>query len=152
MIVRQVGPWSLGWPAPTTTFAQMRREMDSLMERLSGVAGDGSMAGVFPPMNVSEDRDHYYVRALIPGIDAAQLNVSVVNPTLAVSGTRESPLEEGVSYHRKERAAGGFSRSVTLPASIEGTRVAAKYVDGVLTLTLPKSDAAKPRRVTVETS
>jgi HSP20 family protein len=152
MIVRQVGPWSLGWPAPTTAFAQMRREMESLMERLNGAAGDGSMAGVFPPINVSEDRDHYYVRALIPGIDAAQLNVSVVNQTLAVSGTRESSEEEGVSYHRRERAEGAFRRSVTLPASFEGARVGAKYADGVLTLTLPKPDAAKPRRVTVETA
>jgi HSP20 family protein len=152
MIVRQVGPWSLGWPVPTTAFAQMRREMESLMERLNGAAGDGSMAGVFPPINVSEDRDHYYVRALIPGIDAAQLNVSVVNQTLAVSGTRESSEEEGVSYHRRERAEGAFRRSVTLPASFEGARVGAKYADGVLTLTLPKPDAAKPRRVTVETA
>jgi HSP20 family protein len=152
MIVRQVGPWSLGWPAPTTAFAQMRREMESLMERLNGAAGDGSMAGVFPPINVSEDRDHYYVRALIPGIDAAQLNVSVVNQTLAVSGTREFSEEEGVSYHRRERAEGAFRRSVTLPASFEGARVGAKYADGVLTLTLPKPDAAKPRRVTVETA
>jgi HSP20 family protein len=152
MIVRQVGPWTLGWPAPATAFAQMRREMESLMERLSGVADDGSMAGVFPPMNVSEDRDHYYVRALIPGIDPAQLDVSVVNQTLAVSGARQSPQEEGVSYHRKERAKGAFSRSVTLPASFDGTRVGAKYVDGVLTLSLPKPEAAKPRRVTVETS
>jgi HSP20 family protein len=152
MIVRQVGPWSLGWPAPATAFSQMRREMESLMERLSGVAGDGSMAGVFPPMNVSEDRDQYYVRALIPGIDPAQLDVSVVNQTLAVSGARQSPQEEGVSYHRKERAEGAFRRSVTLPASFDGTRVGAKYVDGVLTLTLPKPEAAKPRRVTVETS
>jgi HSP20 family protein len=152
MIVRQVGPWTLGWPAPATAFAQMRREMESLMERLSGVADDGSMAGVFPPMNVSEDRDHYYVRALIPGIDPAQLDVSVVNQTLAVSGARQSPQEEGVSYHRKERAEGAFRRSVTLPASFDGTRVGAKYVDGVLTLSLPKPEAAKPRRVTVETS
>jgi HSP20 family protein len=152
MIVRQVGPWTLGWPAPATAFAQMRREMESLMERLNGVAGDGSMAGVFPPMNVSEDRDHYYVRALIPGIDPAQLDVSVVNQTLAVSGARQSPKEEGVSYHRKEQAEGAFSRSVTLPASFDGTRVGAKYVDGVLTLTLPKPQAAKPRRVMVETS
>jgi HSP20 family protein len=150
MIVRQVGPWSLG--APATAFAQMRREMDSLMERLSGVAGDGSVAGVFPPMNVSEDRDHYYVRALIPGIDPAQLDVSVVNQTLAVSGTRQSPREEGASYHRKERADGPFSRSVTLPAAFDGTRVGATYMDGVLILTLPKPEAAKPRRVTVQPS
>ena len=152
MLVRQVSPWGPGWNTPTATVAQMRRDMESLMERLTGVTTDGSMAGVFPPMNVSEDRDHYYVRALVPGIDAAQLNVSVVHQTIVVSGTRQSPEEEGVSYHRKERAEGAFSRSVTLPAAFDGTRVEAKYVDGILTLTLPKPEAAKPRRVTVQTS
>jgi HSP20 family protein len=151
MIVRQVGPWSFGGNTPAA-FAQMRREMESLMERLTGGVGDGAVAGVFPPMNVSEDRDHYYVRALIPGIDPAQLDVSVVHQTVAVSGVRQSPEEAGASYHRKERAEGPFSRSVTLPAAFDGTRVQAKYVDGILTLTLPKPEAAKPRRVTVHTS
>jgi HSP20 family protein len=89
---------------------------------------------------------------LIPGVDAAKLDVSVVHQTIAVSGTRQSPEERGVSYHRKERAEGAFSRSVTLPESFDGTRVDARYVDGVLTLTLPKHEAAKPRRVTVQTS
>jgi HSP20 family protein len=152
MIVRQVSPWNLGWTPPTAAFAQMRRDIESLMERLTGAAGNGPAAGVFPPMNVSEDRDHYYVRALIPGIDPAQLNVSVVHQTVAVAGTRQSSGEAGASYHRKERAEGAFSRSVTLPASFDGTRVEAKYVDGILTLTLPKPETAKPRRVTVQTS
>jgi HSP20 family protein len=153
MIVRQVSPWGAGWNTPTAAVAQVRRDMESLLERLTGgTQTDGSMAGVFPPMNVSEDRDHYYVRALVPGIDAAQLNVSVVHQTIAVSGTRQSSEEEGVSYHRKERAEGAFSRSVTLPAAFDGTRVEATYVDGILTLTLPKPEAAKPRRVTVQTS
>jgi len=152
MIVRQLNPWSPSWSMPGNAFAQMRRDMETLMERLTGVTPDGSVAGVFPPMNVSEDLDHYYVRALIPGIDASQLNVSVVRQTIAVSGTRKSPEEEGVSHHRKERAEGAFSRSVTLPASFDGARVDAKYVDGILTLTLPKPEAAKPRRVTVQTS
>lgn len=152
MIVRQVRPWSVGWNTPTSSFAQMRRDMESLLERLTGVTSDGSTSGVFPPMNVSEDRDRYYVRALIPGVDAAKLDVSVVHQTMTVSGTRESPEERGVSYHRRERAEGAFSRSVTLPESFDGARVDAKYVDGVLTLTLPKHEAAKPRRVTVQTS
>jgi HSP20 family protein len=152
MIVRQVRPSSVGWNTPTNAFAQMRRDMESLLEQLTGVAGDRPMSGVFPPMNVSEDRDHYYVRALIPGVDAAKLDVAVVNQTIAVSGTRQSAEERGVSYHRRERAEGAFSRSVTLPGSFDGARVDAKYVDGVLTLTLPKHEAAKPRRVTVQTS
>ena len=152
MIVRQLSPWGPGWNTPTAAVAQMRRDMESLMERLTGGTADGSVAGVFPPMNVSEDRDHYYVRALVPGVDAAQLNVSVVHQTVAVLGTRQSPEEKGVSYHRKERAEGTFSRSVTLPASFDATRVEAKYVDGILTLTLPKPEAAKPRRVTIQTA
>jgi HSP20 family protein len=152
MIVRQVRPWSVGWNTPTNSFAQMRRDMESLLERLTGATSDGSTSGVFPPMNVSEDRDRYYVRALIPGVDATKLDVSVVHQTISVSGVRESAEEQGVSYHRRERAEGAFSRSVTLPESFDGARVDAKYVDGVLTLTLPKHEAAKPRRVTVQTS
>jgi HSP20 family protein len=152
MIVRQVRPWSGGWNAPTNAFAEMRRDMESLLERLTGVTGDGATAGVFPPMNVSEDREHYYVRALIPGVDAAKLDVSVAHQTISVSGTRESAEEQGVSYHRRERAEGPFSRSVTLPELFDGARVDAKYVDGVLTLTLPKHEATKPRRLTVQTS
>src|SRR4029453_1885279 len=75
MIVRQVRPSSVGWNPPTNAFVQMRRDVESLLEQLTGVAGDRPMSGVFPPMNVSEDRDHYYVRALIPGVDAAKLDV-----------------------------------------------------------------------------
>lgn len=151
MIVRQVSPWYPAWNSPPS-LAQVRRDMESLMERLAGATPDRSAAGVFPPMNVSEDADRYYVRALIPGIDPAQLNVSVVHQTVAVSGTRHSPEEGGVSYHRKERPEGAFHRSVTLPASFDAARVGARYVDGILTLTLPKPEAAKPRRVAVQTS
>src|SRR4029453_7737501 len=152
MIVRQLNPWSPSWTTPPNGFAQMGRDMETLMERLTGVTAEGSVAGVFPPMNVSEDRDHYYVRALIPGIDPAQLTVSVVHQTITVSGPRQFREEAGASYHRRERAEGAFSRSVTLPAVFDGTRVEAKYVDGILTLTLPKPEAAKPRRVMVQTS
>ncbi len=146
MIVRQVGPW--GASAPNV--AQMRRDMvERLLERLAGPS-ETSAAGVFPPLNVSEDGDHYYVRAPIPGVDPSQLSVSVVNQTVALSGEQRSSDEPGVSYHRKERAEGPFRRSVTLPASFDGARVHASYVDGILTLTLPKSEAAKPRRVAVQ--
>ena len=82
MIVRQLSPWTPAWTAPNATYAQMRREMESLMDRLTGAAGDGQAAGVFPPVNVAEDGDHYYVRALVPGLDPSQLDVSVVNQTV----------------------------------------------------------------------
>jgi HSP20 family protein len=152
MIVRQVIPRNSVWSMPPASLAQVRRDMESLMERLTGITAEGSIAGVFPPMNVSEDGDRYYVRALIPGVEPSQLEVSVVHQTITVSGTRQVPEEPGVSYHRKERAEGRFSRSVSLPAAFEGGQVEATYVDGVLTLTLPKPEIAKPRRVPVQTS
>ena len=151
MIVRQISPWEVGWNTSTPSNAEMRRDLENLMERLTGPSANRSMAGVFPPMNVSEDADQYHVRALLPGIDAAQLNVSVVNQTITVTGMRQSSEEAGVSYHRRERPEGAFSRSVTLPGSFDAGRVEAKYVDGVLALTLPKPEAAKPRRVAVQT-
>ena len=150
MIVRRVGPWGPFWSEPSAEVSQMRREMESLMERLT--TADVSTAGVFPPMNVSQDGDHYYVRAPLPGVDAARLEVSAVNRTVTVAGTRQPAEEERVSYHRKERPEGAFSRSVTLPAEFDGTRVEARYADGLLTLILPKPEAAKARRIAVRTA
>jgi HSP20 family protein len=152
MIVRRVSPWGPFWGAPSADLAQMRREMDSLMERLIGATEDVSTSGVFPPMNVSQDTEHYYVRALIPGVDANQLDVSAVNRTVTVAGTRQPAEERGVSYHRKERPEGAFRRSVTLPAEFNGSRVEARYVDGVLTLILPKPEEVKARRIAVRTA
>jgi HSP20 family protein len=143
MIVRRVGPWGPFWSAPSADLSQMRREMESLMERLIGTTADVSTAGVFPPMNVSQDGDHYY---------ANRLEVSAVNRTVTVAGIRQPAEDEGVSYHRKERPEGAFNRSVTLPAEFDGTRVEARYADGLLTLILPKPEAAKARRVAVRTA
>jgi HSP20 family protein len=152
MIVRRVGPWGPFATVPSADIAQVRREMESWMERLLGATSDVSTAGVFPPMNVSQDGEHYYVRALLPGVEADRLDVSAVNRTVTVAGSRQPAEEQGVSYHRKERPEGAFSRSVTLPADFDGTRVEARYVDGLLTLILPKPEAAKARRIAVRTT
>lgn len=153
MIVRRVGPWGPWWSLPSVDLARMRRDMEGLLDQLLARAtGDLADAGVFPPMNVSEDADHYYVRALVPGVEPEQLDISAVNRSVTVSGTRRPAQEEGVSYHRRERPEGEFSRTVTLPSEFDTERVQARYVDGILTLTLPKPEAVKPRRVTVQTA
>jgi len=109
-------------------------------------------AGVFPPMNVTQDDDNFYVRAEVPGIRASELSISALRNRLSIAGRREIPEERGrVSYHRKERAEGTFSRTVTLPTEIDAQRVDARYADGILTLTLPKAEEAKPRQIVVKT-
>jgi HSP20 family protein len=118
--------------------------------RRSAFAQESPFAGVFPLINLTEDPSHYYIRAELPGIKADALDVQVVGKKVALSGERnaESP-EDGVRYHRRERDAGKFSRVVTLPKDIQADKVEAKLAHGLLTLTIPKSEAAKPRQISI---
>ena len=106
---------------------------------------------MFPPINVSEDSDSVYVRAELPGIAAADLDITMENDTLTIAGERK-PVEEGgqVSYHRREREWGAFRRSFSLPARVESGDVQARYVDGILTITLPKAAEARPKQIAVQ--
>jgi HSP20 family protein len=117
--------------------------------------GDGAAeagAGVFPPVNITQDDDNFYLRAEVPGIKPAELSISALRNRVSISGKREIPREhDRVSYHRKERPEGAFNRAVTLPTEVDAERVDARYADGILTLTLPKAEQAKPRQIAVRT-
>jgi HSP20 family protein len=154
MLVRRVWPSRPTFDSPFADFDSVRREMLRLLDSAAG-AGDtfGDVgAGVFPPMNITQDNDNFYVRAEVPGIKPDELSISAVRNRLSLAGKREIQREhERVSYHRKERAEGSFNRTVTLPTEIDADKVDAKYTDGILTLTLPKSEEAKPRQIKVRT-
>jgi HSP20 family protein len=101
-------------------------------------------------MNITQDDENFYLRAEIPGIKPAEITISALRNRVAISGKREIAREhERVSYHRKERPEGAFNRSVTLPMEVDAERVDARYTDGILTLTLPKAEQAKPRQIAV---
>jgi HSP20 family protein len=143
MLVRRVWPSRPTFDSPFGDFDQVRREMLRLLDMV---------AGVFPPINITQDDDNFYLRAEVPGIKPDQLSISAVRNRVSLAGKREIQQEhERVSYHRKERAEGTFNRTVTLPTEVNAERVDARYVDGVLTLTLPKAEEAKPRQITVRT-
>lgn len=139
-------------------------EMDALRREIDRVLTDyahtgpvrsvsflpGTSARAYPLLNMSEDRDNVYVQGLAPGIDPETLDVSVQHNTLTVSGAKPGP--SGVSaeaFHRNERAAGRFVRSLDLPAEVDSAKVQARYEQGLLTITLPKAEAAKPRQINV---
>jgi len=151
MLVRRTWP-SRPTFSPFGDFDQLRRDMLRLFDT---VAGDGELAassGVFPPINVTQDQDSFYVRAEVPGIKAEDLSISALRNQLSIAGKREIPSEQNrVSYHRKERAEGAFSRTVVLPSEVDSEHVDAAYVDGILTVKLSKAEAAKPRRINVRT-
>jgi HSP20 family protein len=133
-------------------FDHLRQEMRALLDNASRTDGYDVGSGVFPPMNVTQDGDSFYVRAEVPGIKASELSISAVKNRLTIAGKREIPNEhERASYHRKERPEGSFNRTLTLPTELDVERIDARYVDGILTLKLPKAEAAKPRLISVKT-
>lgn len=105
-----------------------------------------------PPLNVWEDDQALYVAADLPGLDPASIDVTVTEGNqLTIQGERAAPDIKGAVWVRQERPVGRFTRAVTLPALVDADKVEAVYTDGVLKLTLPKHEAAKPRKVQVRT-
>jgi len=152
MLVRQVWPSRPTLKGSVDDFDQLRSDVLRLLDAVAGNTSGDVGAGVFPPLNISQDDDYFYVRAEVPGIKASELSISATRNRLSVSGRREIPREhERVSYHRKERAEGSFNRTVTLPMDIDAEHVEARYADGILTLTVPKAEETKPRQITVRT-
>jgi len=151
MLVRRVWPSRPTFESPFADFDQLRRQMLRLFDAVGNDTFGNMGATVFPPVNISQDNDNYYVRAEVPGLEPKDLDVSAMGRRLTLSGKREIVTEnEGASYHRKERAEGAFNRTVTLPAEFDSSRVEAKYDAGILTVTLPKAETAKPRQILVK--
>lgn len=111
----------------------------------------GRAVRTWPRINISEDADNVYVAALAPGIDPESLDVSMTGDQLTISGEKKA-LPEGISaekIHRNERACGRFVRTVTLPSEVDSGRIEASYRSGLLKVTLPKAEAAKPKKIQV---
>jgi len=129
---------------------RMKRQMDRIVEGISPGNIAGLRSGVFPALNVTEDKDQYYIRAELPGISSKDLDIEATGKSLSISGHRQIPsAEEGAKYHRRERESGKFSRVITLPGDIDTTKVNASLSNGILTILLPKAEATKPRQITI---
>jgi len=103
------------------------------------------------PLNLWSDDHALYAEIDLPALDPAKLDVTVAEGNvLTVQGERTAPEVQGAAWFRQERPFGRFSRSVTLPVLVDADKVEASYENGVLRLTLPKSEAAKPRKITVK--
>jgi HSP20 family protein len=152
MLFRRSWPDDTGYYSTFTELDRMRREMDRLFDAVAGYT-PRAQAGLWPAVNVSHDRDNYYVRAEIPGVKASDLEVTTTRNALSLGGKRTFVREEEkASFHRREREEGSFRRTITLPGEVDGARVEARYTDGVLEITLPKAEAAKPKQIPVKTS
>ena len=131
---------------------RFQHDMDRLMDRF-GVNGRRlpAVAATYPALNVWEDADAVYAEAELPGLNLEDLEIYVTGTDqLTVKGNRK-PLEmEKAVWHRQERGFGEFSRVLTLPAPVDAEKVTARLEHGILTLTMAKSAAAKPKKITVK--
>jgi HSP20 family protein len=130
-------------------FQEMQRLQREVNKVFSGVGQ--SLSREVPPVNAWIGEGDVMVAAELPGIDPAKVDISVVGDTLTISGSRAAQiLKEGESYHRQERDQGRFSRTIQLPFHVDAGKVEARYERGVLTITLPRAEADKPRKITVK--
>ncbi len=142
--------WEPFWE-PFRELDQLRREMDRLWERAFGSSLLGRRAGVFPLLNISEDKDKVYIRAELAGLKPEDIDITLEDNRLILRGERKIPTEEKiVGYHRREREAGSFRRVIRLPERLVPTSVEAVFKDGILTIILTKPETAKPKQIMVK--
>ena len=106
-----------------------------------------------PTIDISETENGYEIRAELPGVSEEDVNVSVTENLLTVKGEKRQEEEtKGKNYHRVERRYGSFQRSFTLPPEVETDDIKAEFSDGMLTLSIPKSEAVKPTEIPITTA
>ena len=145
-----VSQWS--WPGdPFTEMNRLNAEMNRLFRRFGWSDGGQQTVTEYPAVDLWQDENEIYVEAELPGIQIDDLEIFVTGGNqLALAGERKPPTVEGGSWHRQERGYGKFSRLLTLPCDVKTDAVEADLKDGVLTIKLPKSEAAKPRRLAIK--
>ena len=104
-----------------------------------------------PSVDIKETPDSLTLTAELPGLTKSDVQITIENQVLTISGERKFEKEtKGETFHRIERAYGSFLRSFTLPANVQADKVDASFANGLLTVTLPKADEAKPRKVEIK--
>jgi HSP20 family protein len=131
---------------------RLHREVDRLFSDSFALAG-GRTAPSYPAINVWTNEDGAVVTAELPGVNPEDIDISVVNDSLTLSGDRKAvELADGDKYHRRERGYGKFNRTFQLPFKVEADKVEAVFEKGVLNLSLPRAEADKPKKITVKSA
>jgi HSP20 family protein len=125
------------------------RDLDRMTEQLLGVPAGTTRAPRFMPMDLYRSGDHYVLHADLPGVDPGSVDVQAENGTLTIKAQRSERTEDGVQWIASERFTGTYMRQLALGDNIDSERIEATYENGVLTVTLPVAERAKPRRIEV---
>lgn len=127
---------------------QLQRHVNRILDEFAAAP---NVVNAYPPINLWEDADNLFVEAELPGLQLDKMEIYVSDGNkLTLQGERQLPeMPEGV-WHRRERGFGRFNRTFVLPVEVQADKVEARFDNGVLRLTLPKSERAKPRKIPVK--
>jgi len=130
-----------------TTF----NDFDQLFDHLAGTLWNPqAVAGWVPAIDVYEEKDNYVVKAEVPGLKKEDIDISLQDGVLTLSGERKEEVkDESAEVYRTERFVGRFQRTLSLPRKVNADKITATYKDGVLTVVLPIAAEAKPKQITV---
>jgi len=137
---------------PFRDMSTLQNQMNQLFQdALQGwPTGSEAMSSWVPPADICETENEIVLHTDLPGIDPRQLDVRVENNVLTIRGERrEGHEEEQEGFYRVERSYGAFARSFTLSRAVDAEKIQASYKDGVLSITLPKAEQAKPKRIQI---
>jgi HSP20 family protein len=146
MLMRTFGSFRSPWQE----MRRLQRDMNRIFARMPK-SFEGEVAPSYPAMNVWTNEDGAIVTAELPGINPEDIDISVVENTLTVKGSRQpDELQEGETYHRRERGCGTFARTFQLPFQVEVGKVEGVFEKGVLRISLPRAEAEKPKKIAVK--
>ena len=141
------------WPDNWDPFAGLR-VMHREIERLTGRqddAGRGIGGGSYPSVNVLSSNDEMVIECELPGVKRDDIDLSIAGETIVIKGSKKCACEtDDIEYHRRERGSGDFSRTVVLPEKVDADKISATMAEGILTIHLPKSEAAMLKKIKVK--
>ena len=150
-LIRYQTPSIAGWPS-LDRWANLRDEMSDLLE-LPFWQNFGRQAQLFsgwsPALDLYQNTDNVIAIVELPGMRKEDIDISLHDGMLTISGERETSASNGENAERTERFSGKFRRSITIPTRVDAGKVSATYKDGILTITLPKAEEAKPKQIKV---
>ena len=149
-LIRYQTPELLNWPA-LDRWSNLRDELNSLFNLpfWANFNRQDLISGWSPVLDLYVNNDNVVAVLELPGLRKEDIEISLHDGTLTIAGERKSSSSNGEKVERTERYVGSFRRSITLPAQVDANKVGATYRDGILTVTLPKAEEAKPRRIQV---
>ena len=153
-LIRYQTPTSAMWPT-LNRWASLRDDLDTLLE-LPFLNGGTRQAQLFngwtPALDLYQNNDNVVAVVELPGMRKEDIEISLHDGTLTIGGERKSETGTDDKATRTERVSGKFRRSITLPTRVDSNKVSASYKDGILTVTLPKAEEAKPKQIQVNVS